>query len=139
MLATEAIDVWVASASIAADGSARAHLVPLSLAWLDERVVIALDSDSLTARNITATGTARLAVGPSRDLVTIDAALEQVVNVGEAPVLAEGYVNQADWDPRTAGDGYVFLVLRPDRVQAWREVNELPGRTLMRDGRWLVG
>ena len=25
-----------------------------------------------------------------------------------------------------------------DRIQAWREVNELPGRELMRDGRWLV-
>jgi catechol 2,3-dioxygenase-like lactoylglutathione lyase family enzyme len=26
----------------------------------------------------------------------------------------------------------------PDRVQAWREVNELPGRTMMHDGRWLA-
>ena len=30
--------------------------------------------------------------------------------------------------------GYVFLVLRPVRVQAWREANEIAGRTLMRDG-----
>jgi hypothetical protein len=30
--------------------------------------------------------------------------------------------------------GYRFLVLRPVRIQAWREVNELPGRTLMRGG-----
>jgi hypothetical protein len=29
-------------------------------------------------------------------------------------------------------------VLRPVRVQAWREVNEIPERTLMRDGTWLV-
>ena len=51
--------------------------------------------------------------------------------------LGEAYVAQADWDPR--GDtGYVFLVLRPVRVQAWREANEIAGRTLMRDGRWLV-
>ncbi|HZJ07730.1 MAG TPA: hypothetical protein VFD59_20040 [Nocardioidaceae bacterium] len=26
----------------------------------------------------------------------------------------------------------------PRRIQAWREVNELPDRELMRDGRWLV-
>ena len=37
MLGTPAIDVWVASASIV-NGTMRAHLVPLSLAWIDERV-----------------------------------------------------------------------------------------------------
>ena len=26
----------------------------------------------------------------------------------------------------------------PRRIQAWREVNELPDRELMRDGRWLA-
>ena len=26
----------------------------------------------------------------------------------------------------------------PRRIQAWREVNELPDGELMRDGRWLV-
>jgi len=26
----------------------------------------------------------------------------------------------------------------PRRIQAWREVSELPDRELMRDGRWLV-
>jgi hypothetical protein len=29
-------------------------------------------------------------------------------------------------------------VLRPIRILAWREVNEIAGRTLMRDGRWVV-
>jgi catechol 2,3-dioxygenase-like lactoylglutathione lyase family enzyme len=28
--------------------------------------------------------------------------------------------------------------ISPRRIQAWREVNELPDRELMRDGRWLV-
>ena len=51
MLGTPAIDVWVASADIV-DGALRAHLVPLSLAWLGERVVVAVGSDSATARNI---------------------------------------------------------------------------------------
>jgi len=32
----------------------------------------------------------------------------------------------------------VYLVLRPVRVQAWREADEMTGRTLMRDGEWLV-
>ena len=133
MLGTPAIDVWVATAS--AGGAP--YLVPVSLAWVDERVVVAVDGTSLTARNVAASGTARLAVGPTRDLVMIDAVLEASVDVGVDVVLGEAYVAQADWDPRQSA-GYVFLVLRPMRVQAWREVNEIPGRTLMRDGAWLV-
>ncbi|HEX6194806.1 MAG TPA: pyridoxamine 5'-phosphate oxidase family protein [Jiangellaceae bacterium] len=133
MLATPAIDVWVATA--AATGVP--YLVPLSLAWVDERVVIALDESSRTARNLTASGTARLAVGPTRDVVMIDAVLEKTVGVATDDVLGAAYAAQADWDPR-GQPGYVFLVLRPVQVQAWREVNEIAGRTLMRDGTWLV-
>lgn len=134
-LRTPGIDVWVSSAS-ASDGGAQAYLVPLSLAWIGERVVVAVQSASRTARNVAANGTARLALGPTRDVVMIDAVLEKVVDADDDAV-AEGYVAQADWDPRGDG-GYVFLVLRPDRIQAWREANELPGRTLMRAGAWVV-
>lgn len=133
MLATPGIDVWVATAS--ADSAA--HLVPLSLAWVGERAVVALEASSLTARNLLRTGRARLAVGPTRDVVMVDAELERWVEVGDEPALGAAFVGQADWDPRRA-EGYVFLVLRPVRVQAWREANEIEGRTLMRDGRWLV-
>ena len=45
---------------------------------------------------------------------------------------------QAAWDPREAGDGYAYAGLAPERIQAWREANEIAGRTLMRQGRWLV-
>lgn len=131
MLATPDIDVWVATA--AADGAP--YLVPLSLAWVQERAVIAVQPASRTARNLTASGTARLAVGPTRDVVMIDARLDRVVEVGADAALDEAYAAQADWDPRTS-TGYVFLVLRPVRVQAWREADELAGRTLMRDGTW---
>lgn len=132
-LGTPAIDVWVASAS-----GSDPYLVPLSLAWLDDRVVLAVDATSRTARNVIARGGARLALGPTRDVVMIDAILERVVPTAEAGPLAEGYAGQADWDPRDAGGGYVYLVLRPDRIQAWRESNELAGRTLMRNGTWLA-
>jgi hypothetical protein len=135
-LAEPAMDVWVATA--AAGPSADPYLVPLSLAWIDDRVVIAVESSSRTARNLEAGRTARLALGPTRDVVVIDARLERSVPVADAADLAERYARQADWDPRTAGDAYRYLVLRPERIQAWREANELPGRTLMRDGTWLT-
>lgn len=133
MLATPAIDVWVATASAAGTP----HLVPLSLAWVGERAVVAVEESSVTARNLTASGEARLALGPTRDVVMIDARLENTVQAAADDELSMAYAEQADWDPRRSV-GYVFLVLRPVRVQAWREVNEISGRTLMRDGRWLV-
>lgn len=137
-LTTPAVDAWVASASVTDAGEASAYLVPLSLAWLDDQVVIALETRSRTARNILASQTVRLGLGPTRDVVLIDAVVEANVDVDIAPQqLADGYAAQADWDPRTVGDGYVYLTLRPTRIQAWREVDELPGRTLMVDGRWL--
>ncbi|QBR92813.1 pyridoxamine 5'-phosphate oxidase family protein [Nocardioides euryhalodurans] len=131
--ATPAVDVWVATAS--ADGGA--HLVPLSLAWVEERMVVALSATARTARDLAARGRCRMAVGPTRDVTMVDAVLERTVPVGEDEALAAAYAAQADWDPR-GSEGYVYLVLRPDRVQAWREVDEIPGRTLMRDGAWIV-
>ncbi len=133
MLATPGIDVWVATASAAGE----AHLVPLSLAWVAQRAVIAVPAASVTARHLSGSGRARLAVGPTRDVVMIDARLERVVPVEDDDELGSAYAAQADWDPRE-DTGYLFHVLRPTRVQAWREANELAGRTLMRDGTWLV-
>ena len=125
-------DVWVATA--AADVP---YLVPLTLAWLRERIVLATDGKARTARNLAATGTARLALGATRDVVLIDATLEETFPVAEAPAwVADGYADGTDWDPRTVG-GYLYLILRPDRVQAWREENEIADRVLMRGGTWL--
>jgi hypothetical protein len=47
--------------------------------------------------------------------------------------MIEGDVEVIEIDalPRERGD-------RARRIQVWREVNELPDRELMRDGRWLV-
>jgi hypothetical protein len=138
LLTEEAADVWVATAS-AEGGTASPHLVPVSLGWLDDdRAVIAIPTTSRTTRNLLEHGLARLAVGPTRDVVMIDAELDAVFDVAEAPApVTECFVAQADWDPRTSS-GYSFLVLRPTRIQAWREANEIPDRTLMRDGHWLV-
>jgi Pyridoxamine 5'-phosphate oxidase len=127
-------DTWVATAS----PSGVAHLVPLSYSWDGRDVLIAAPAASLTVRNIRASGRARLAFGATRDVLMVDARLEAEVPLADAPAsLADGYVRQADWDPREESDPYVFLRLRPIRVQAWREANELAGRTIMQDGDWL--
>jgi hypothetical protein len=41
------------------------------------------------------------------------------------------------FDPRVLATPYRWFRISPRRIQAWREVNELPDRELMRDGRWL--
>jgi len=132
-LTAGAADAWVATAS--PEGGP--HLVPLSVAWIDDRAAIALEAASLTARNLAGSGVARLGVGPTRDVALLDVVLERSCGVDDDPGLGEAYAAQADWDPRGL-DGYVFLVLRPMRIQAWRESNELVRRVLMRDGVWLV-
>jgi hypothetical protein len=134
MLASPAIDVWVATASAAGEP----HLVPLALAWVDERIVIAIPGSSVTARNLTTSRKARLALGPTSDVVMIDATLDDAVDVGADDALGDAYVAQeTGWDPRDS-TGYMFLLLRPVRVQAWRDETEIADRTLMRDGTWLV-
>jgi hypothetical protein len=121
-----------------AGGHANSYPVPLSLAWIDKRVVLATEAGSATARNIINQGRVRLGLGPTRDVVMIDAELEHVYSLDEVPAgLARGYAAQADWDPRESAESMRFLVLRPLRIQAWPEADELPGRTLMRGGAWI--
>jgi hypothetical protein len=75
----------------------------------------------------------------------IVARLAEAINLEDAPPsLAQAFADQADWDPRRADDlpashtGYVFLCLQPERVQVWRHAGEHPGRTVMRESRWVV-
>jgi hypothetical protein len=50
----------------------------------------------------------------------------------------DAFAAKHGWDPRQETRDYAYFRIVPGRVQAWREVNELPGRTLMRDGGWLA-
>ena len=134
-LAARHADLWMASAS----SGGRVHLVPLSFAWDGDHVIIATESSSVTARNIAGSGRARLALGGTRDVVAVDVVLVERLQAAKAPGhLADRYAMQADWDPRSADGDYVYFLLRPERIQVWREENEIAGRTVMRGGAWLV-
>jgi hypothetical protein len=130
------VDAWVSSADPATGAP---YLVPLSFLWDDGNLLISTPLRSTTTRNLQATGMVRLAIGPTRDLVLIDGGLSEVIPLADVSVdAANAYAAKTGWDPRLS-HGYVWLRIRPLRVQAWREVNELSGRDLMRDGRWLDG
>jgi hypothetical protein len=127
-------DVWVATAG----ERGIAHLVPLSLCWYDGKVVVAVEGRSRTARNASVSGQARLALGSSRDVVMIDAAAAVVACSGAAPALSGAYRGRTGWAPGADGGEWVFILLQPTTMQVWREVDEIAGRTVMRDGAWLA-
>lgn len=134
-LEAQGADVWVATAS----SSGVEHLVPLSYAWDGDAIILAAMPTSPTVRNVQAAGRARLGFGPTRDVVLVDATLDRVTAATDAlPATADRYAEQSGWDPRRESDPYVFVFLRPRRIQAWREANELDGKTIMRDGVWRV-
>ena len=128
------IDVWVASAS--ADGAP--YLVPLSFDWDGEALLMATPADSPTGRNLAAARAVRLGLGPTRDVSMIECEVE-VLEIGELPRdRGDRFAARTGFDPRELATPYRWFRITPRRIQAWREVNELPGRELMRDGRWLA-
>jgi len=128
-------NVWVATA--ASDG--RAHLVPLSLCWFEGAVVVATEARSPTARNLAASGQARLAVGAADDVVMIDVDEAVVVERRQAePRLIDAYVQRTGWEPGADGGEWVVMRLTPSRIQVWQNAEEITGRTVMRNGTWLA-
>jgi hypothetical protein len=123
------VDCWVASA----DEMGNAHLVPFSYAWLDSTVVLAMPPGNRTAVNLLRAGVARLALDGTRDVVLVDGTVSEDV---DAPT-QDAYARAAGWDPRAETGEYLWLRVTPTRIQAWREANELRGRTLMKNGEWL--
>jgi hypothetical protein len=131
---TRDIDVWVASAS--ADGDP--YLVPLSFDWDGDALLVATPEDSPTGRNLASTRTARLGLGDTRDVSMIEGGVE-VLELDALPrEQGDRFVARTGFDPRELTAPYRWFRIIPRRIQAWREVNELPGRDLMRDGRWLA-
>jgi hypothetical protein len=127
------VDVWVASASPGGDP----YLVPLSFDWDGEALLVATPADSPTGRNLAASGTTRLALGHTRDVCLIDGEVE----AHEIDVLpqerGDRFAARTGFDPRTETTPYRWFRITPRRIQAWREANEISGRDLMIDGRWL--
>jgi hypothetical protein len=126
------VDLWVASA----DASGEAYLVPLSFVWDGAALTIATPRSSPTARNLLRSGEARVALGPTRDVVLVDGTVHELP-IGTDPGLEDTHAAATGFDPRTLAEEYTYLRITPRTIRAWREANELADRLLMRDGRWL--
>ena len=126
------VDLWVASA----DAEGNSYLVPLSYVWDGTALTMATPRTSRTARNLLRAGRARVALGPTRDVVIVEGPVE-ALPIGADPRLEDAHAAATGFDPRTLAEEYVYLRLTPREVQAWREADELAGRQLMRRGEWL--
>lgn len=113
------------------------YLVPLSFDWDGKTLIVATSADSPTGRNLAATRRVRLGLGDVRDVSMIDGDVEVLELDDLSPDAAERYVTRAGWDPRSEPGHYRWFRITPRRIQTWREENEIAGRELMRDGRWL--
>lgn len=127
------VDAWVSSAM----DNGRGYLVPLSYYWDGERMTIALNRRSPTALNLKRAGWARVGLGPTRDVVIVEGVVEFISLAGN-DALADKHAVAAGFDARADGDAYVFLQIVPETIQAWRTAEELKGRVVMREGRWLA-
>jgi hypothetical protein len=52
--------------------------------------------------------------------------------------VGDAFATKTGFDPRRLTTPYRYFRIRSQRLQAWREENELKGRELMRGGHWVV-
>ncbi|MEU6840270.1 pyridoxamine 5'-phosphate oxidase family protein [Streptomyces sp. NPDC046716] len=129
------VDVWVATAD---PEHGTPYMMPLSFLWHDGALIVSTRATNPVARNLVATGRVHLGLGETRDVVHIEGAAEVLADDELTPTLGDAFAAKTGFDPRASSAPYPYFRIRPLRVQAWREVNELDGRDLMRDGAWLT-
>ncbi|MGR6322752.1 pyridoxamine 5'-phosphate oxidase family protein [Micromonospora soli] len=123
------VDVWVATADPA---DATPYLVPLSFLWDGETLLLSTAEHSPTGRNLRDTGRVRLGIGPTRDVVMVEGTVE-MLRAEELPDgVGDAFAAKTGFDPRRSR--YPYFRVRPERIQAWREVNEIADRDLLRNG-----
>ena len=128
------VNLWMASASSEGD----AYLVPLSFYWDGARLTLATLANSRTARNLRRAGEARLALAPTNDVVIIEGLETFIARNVIDDALATAHAQKAVFNPRQIAEEYVYIQVIPQMIQAWRGPDELNGRFVMRDGRWLA-
>jgi hypothetical protein len=129
------IDAWVATAD---GGSGIPYLVPLSFLWDGTTLLVATPSSSQTGRNLRGNGKVRLGIGPTRDVVLIEGTARSLATAEITDDVGDAFAAKTGFDPRELTSTYLYFRIHPQRLQAWREENELEGRELMRGGRWIV-
>jgi hypothetical protein len=132
---TEDIDAWIASAD---RETGEGYLVPLCFWWDGETILISTMTDSITGRNLRHNPRAEFSLDGTRDVILIRSTVETLTVDQLRPGEADKFAEYTRFEPRNEPTDHYYFRLTPYRIQAWREVNELKGRTIFRDGTWLV-
>ena len=91
-------------------------------------------ANSLTGRNLRRAGHGQIVLDGTRDVILIEGPIEIIDRRAVDAALAASAA-AIGFEPRQSARGYVYIVVRPSTIRAWREENELAGREIMRDGR----
>jgi hypothetical protein len=110
----------------------------LSFFWDSDTLLVATPASSPTGRNLRNTGKVRLGIGPTRDVVLIEGSAHALAATEIPDEVGDAFAAKTGFDPRELTSPYLYFRIHPQRLQAWREVNELEGRELMRGGRWAI-
>lgn len=129
------IDCWVATADPATGAP---HLVPLSFDWDGTSLLLATGERSIAGRGLASGAGVRIGLGATRDVVMVDGLVEAVPTAVLDPAEADRFAQRTGFDPRETSGSYLFFRVVPSRIQAWREENELRGRDVMLEGRWIT-
>ncbi|WP_329400741.1 pyridoxamine 5'-phosphate oxidase family protein [Streptomyces melanogenes] len=128
------VDTWVSTAS--PDGTP--YLVPLSFLWDGTTFLLSTVRTSPTGRNLVANPAVRLAFGTTRDVVLVEGTAAPIEEAALDSERANAFATRTGFDPREEKQEYLYFRVTPQRIQTWREANELVGRTVMRAGGWRV-
>ncbi|QNS07900.1 pyridoxamine 5'-phosphate oxidase family protein [Streptomyces xanthii] len=132
----EDVDAWVATAG--PEGGAP-YMMPLSFLWRDGLLYVSTRASNPVARNLVAGGRVHLGIGRTRDVVHVEGVAEALGGGEVDEGLRREFAAKTGFDPAgIEGQRYLYFRIRPVRILAWREVDELAERELMRDGAWLV-
>ncbi|MBP0458667.1 pyridoxamine 5'-phosphate oxidase family protein [Streptomyces montanisoli] len=129
------VDAWVSTADLETGAP---YMVPLSFLWTGSSLLLATAASTPTARNLSLSGTVRMGIGETRDVILVDGTAQPVRPADLPPQEADAFAAKTGFDPREEAAPYLYFRVSPRRLQAWREVNEFPGRDLIVDGRWTV-
>lgn len=107
--------IWIATVR----GDGRPHMTPVWYVWLDERVYIAIGSDSQKFRNLRGNQSVALAL-PDTDRVIL---LEGEAHVAERSVaekLGQHFFDKYEWDFRyDDAEDWRLVEISIDRILAW--------------------
>jgi hypothetical protein len=101
-------------------------------------LLVATPSFSPTGRNLRTTGKVRLGIGTTRDVVLIERTARSLAAAEITDELGDAFAAKTGFDPRRLTSNYLYFRIYSQRLQTWREVNDLEDRELMRSGSWVV-